>query len=105
MYRPEELFFAVNYQDDSFCVHFLHRTWLNNEPNPIPDGDNLGKHNVDNNALRAAGLNIYENMENVFAVIEGDNREDIITRVEAAGFIYSQELQDQIDENYRRERE
>lgn len=88
-YQAGELYFAVVYHDDSFCVHF--RTI-----HPAFDDDNLGGHNIDNNALRAAGLNTCENEENVFAVLEDDTKENIIKRVEAAGFIYSAELQEAI---------
>jgi hypothetical protein len=68
IYKPEELYFAI-YLGEYTEVHVIHKSWLE-MVNQIPDGDNLGKHNVDNDALRAAGLNTNELMECVFTPID-----------------------------------
>ncbi len=95
IYKPEELYFAI-YLGEYTEVHVIHKSWME-MVNQIPDGDNLGGHNVDNDALLAAGLNTNELMECVFTPIdEAATFEEIKARAIAAGFIFNQEFQDQI---------
>lgn len=108
VYKAEELLFAIGpygHMDQIPGMKFVvHLTIAKDFEMTGYQTDDLGGHNVDNEALRAAGLNDAELMESVFEVVpyEHDTREELAMRLLDAGFGYRQSFQDFIDKSINR---
>jgi hypothetical protein len=103
VYKPEELLFAIGPYDHQDLIpdmkFVVYLTVADDFAITGYQTDDLGGHNVDNDALRAAGVNDAELMESVFEVLplEGDTREALAGRLIDAGFGYRQSFQDFMD--------
>ena len=103
VYGPEELLFAIGPYDHIDLIpdmkFVVYLTLADGFEKTGYQTDDLGGHNVDNAALRAAGLCEAELMESVFEVNpkEGDTREALASRLIDAGFGYRQAFQDFMD--------
>ncbi len=105
VYKPEELLFAIGPYDHQDLIpdmkFVVYLTVADDFAITGYQTDDLGGHNVDNAALRAAGVNDAELMESVFEVLplEGDTREALASRLIDAGFGYRQAFQDFMDKH------
>jgi len=58
------------------------------------DDDNIGGHNVDQDDLKKAGLETFEEMEGYFTFEEcGKTREEYAKLMDEAGFVYNKEFE------------
>jgi hypothetical protein len=103
VYGPDELLFAIGPYDHcdqipdlKFVVYF---TIADDFEKTGHQTDDMGGHNIDGDALRAAGLCDAELMESVFEVnpLKGDTREALAMRLLDAGFGFRQAFQDFMD--------
>ena len=99
VYRADELVFAVTLYpafeqtDVEFIVDIAPaEMWEHG----IDGSYGIGGYNVDNAALRSAGINTEELMEGQFEVLEGATEHDVIANMIEAGFRYSQSFIDYI---------
>ena len=103
VYEPHELLFAIGPYDHPDLIpgmkFVVYLTIAEDFEKTGEQTDDLGGHNVDNDALRAAGVCECEAMESVFEVNprKGDTREALVERMIEAGFGYRQSFQDFID--------